>query len=253
MEKFQNKYRIPSARLPYWDYGNVALYFITICTHRQIDYFGKIVVGTQCAATDDDDVDVETQCIASLPQPPPPPSPLPLSATSASATPQTNRIMQLSEIGKIMESEWLKTFELRPDMNLYMGEFVVMPNHFHAIIGIGENIYNTGRRGDCDCGGGDDDCRDAMHCVSTPTATTPTTTATNETINKFGPQSKNLASIVRGFKSSVTVATHKINPKFEWQSRYHDHIIRNDESFNRITNYIIHNPENWQDDKFFQQ
>ena len=47
---------------------------------------------------------------------------------------------------------------------------------------IGENEFNMG-------GGGDG--RDVMHRVST--ATTPT--------NKFGPQSKNLGSIMRGFKS----------------------------------------------------
>ncbi len=42
MEKFQNKYRIPSARLPHWDYGNSAAYFITICTHTMEHYFGEI-------------------------------------------------------------------------------------------------------------------------------------------------------------------------------------------------------------------
>jgi|GEM_PF-1964333 putative transposase len=54
---------------------------------------------------------------------------------------------------------------MRPDMNLQMGEFVVMPNHFYAIIIFGENEFN--RRDD----DGDDDhrcCRDAMHCVPTP-------------------------------------------------------------------------------------
>lgn len=54
-----------------------------------------------------------------------------------------NGKMILSEIGKIAHSEWLKTFEMRPDMNLIRGEFVVMPNHFHAIIGIGKNQYNA--------------------------------------------------------------------------------------------------------------
>ncbi|MGC8803495.1 MAG: transposase [Bacteroidales bacterium] len=143
-----------------------------------------------------------------------------------------NGQMELSEIGKIVESEWLKTFGLRTDMNLIMGAFVVMPNHFHAIVGIGDNEYNTPRRG-----------RDAMHGVSTTVPIVPQ--------NHFGPQSKNLASIVRGFKSSVTVAARKINPAFAWQSRFHDHIIRNHESFQRITQYILNNPTNWQKDNFF--
>ncbi len=83
-----------------------------------------------------------------------------------------NGLMNLSEIGKIAETEWLNTFVLRQDMNLQMGEFQVMPNHFHAIIGIGENKYNTKNIGNENGDNGDDDhrcdeCRDAMHRVST--------------------------------------------------------------------------------------
>jgi REP element-mobilizing transposase RayT len=40
-------------------------------------------------------------------------------------------------IGEIAYNEWFKTPELRPDMNLELGEFVVMPNHIHGIIIIG--------------------------------------------------------------------------------------------------------------------
>ena len=41
-EKYQNKYRIPSARLQNWDYGNNAAYFITICTKERLCFFGEI-------------------------------------------------------------------------------------------------------------------------------------------------------------------------------------------------------------------
>jgi hypothetical protein len=44
-DKFQNKYRIPTARLQNWDYGSDALYFITICTANRECYFGNIVNG----------------------------------------------------------------------------------------------------------------------------------------------------------------------------------------------------------------
>jgi len=189
-EKFQNKYRIPSARLQNWDYGWNAPYFVTICTKNRECYFGDIVNGE----------------------------------------------MLLSEIGKIVKTEWKKTFEIRPDMNLIMGEYIIMPNHFHAIIIIGENKYNAQRN---------THCRDAMHCVSTPKTTT------NDTKNKFGPQSKNLASIIRGFKIGVTKNARKIHADFAWQPRFHDHIIRNNESFQKITDYIANNPLNWQGDKFF--
>ena len=41
-DKFQNKYRISSARLQHWDYGSDALYFVTICTQNREHYFGEI-------------------------------------------------------------------------------------------------------------------------------------------------------------------------------------------------------------------
>jgi len=42
--------------------------------------------------------------------------------------------MILNEIGRLTEIEWAKTIEIRQDMNLELGAFVVMPNHFHAIV-----------------------------------------------------------------------------------------------------------------------
>lgn len=144
-----------------------------------------------------------------------------------------NGEMKLGEIGGIVETEWLKTFEIRPDMNLQMGEYMVMPNHFHAIISIGENEFNMERV---------TQRRDAMHRVST-----------DNNQNNFGPQSKNLASIIRGFKSAVTINARQIRADFAWQPRYYDHIIRNDESFWRISNYIKNNPLKWTDDKFFNR
>ena len=45
MEKFQGKYRIPSARWKDWDYGSVGAYFITICTKDRHPYFGEIMDG----------------------------------------------------------------------------------------------------------------------------------------------------------------------------------------------------------------
>ncbi|MDR2056986.1 MAG: hypothetical protein LBP83_01655 [Dysgonamonadaceae bacterium] len=176
-KKFQNKYRIPSARAQWWDYSNSAAYFVTICTKNQENYFGNVVDGE----------------------------------------------MQLSEIGQIAQSEWEKTTEMRQDMNLQLGEYVVMPNHFHCIIIIAENQYND---------------KNTIQSVSPQ--------------NKFGPQSKNLASIIRGFKIGVTANARKIHADFEWQSRYHDHIIRNIKEFQRIENYIFNNPANWGADKFYR-
>lgn len=206
-ERYLNKYRIASARAPFWDYGWNAAYFVTICTQNRECWFGEIV-------------------------------------SERDALP----CVSLSPIGEIAECEWLKTFEMRPDMNLWMEEYVIMPNHFHAIIGIGENEYNTrGTERGMERGM---ECTDAMHCVST---TDKTATNENQTPkNQFGPQSKNLASIIRGFKIGVTKNARQINPDFAWQPRYHDHIIRNEKSFQRISEYIVNNPRKWQEDKFYK-
>ena len=156
--------------------------------------------------------------------------------------------MVLSGIGGIVKNEWVKTPKIRADMNIILDAFVVMPNHFHAIITIGKNEYNAGRnveRYGYDGVFDNDCCRNAMHRVSTNI-----NNPKNQPKNKFGPQSKNLASIIRGFKSAVTIHARKINPVFVWQSRYYDHIIRDNKSFQRIRNYIINNPKHWDDDKF---
>jgi putative transposase len=41
-DKFQNKYRIPSARASWWDYNKNGAYYVTICTAHRIHYFGDI-------------------------------------------------------------------------------------------------------------------------------------------------------------------------------------------------------------------
>ena len=44
-EKYQNTYRVESARLKGYDYTQEGLYFITICTQNRENYFGEIVNG----------------------------------------------------------------------------------------------------------------------------------------------------------------------------------------------------------------
>ena len=55
------------------------------------------------------------------------------------------------------------------------------------------------------------------------------------------------------FATSCTIKKHArlLNPEFNWQPKFHDHIIRNSESFERIQNYIENNPSNWKEDKFY--
>lgn len=68
--------------------------------------------------------------------------------------------------------------------------------------------------------------------------------------NKFGPQSQNLASIIRGYKTGVKKYATMNNINFTWQPRFHDHIIRNNKSYITIQEYIINNPAKWNDDTY---
>ena len=140
--------------------------------------------------------------------------------------------MQLSEIGFFADKYWLEIPQHFPFVKL--GDFVVMPNHVHGII----IIDKTNDDGDVV------DAQNFAHLQS------PKSSSTKK--NKFGPQSKNLASIIRGYKIGVTKNAKKINPMWQWQSRYYDHIIRDEGSYNRISEYIINNPKKWAADKFYQ-
>lgn len=42
MDKYRNKYRIPSARAQWWNYGWDAAYFVTIVTRNRKCVFGDI-------------------------------------------------------------------------------------------------------------------------------------------------------------------------------------------------------------------
>lgn len=124
--------------------------------------------------------------------------------------------VQLSKLGKISKQCWEEIPMHFPFVKL--DEYIVMPNHIHGII-IMSNPRNV----------------ETQNLVSLQ--------------NKFGPQSKNLASIIRGFKVGVTKIAKKNNINFYWQKGYYDHIIRNDQSLAEIRQYIIDNPKNWKKDK----
>ena len=62
----------------------------------------------------------------------------------------------------------------------------------------------------------------------------------------------NISRVVRWYKGRCTFEIRKIHADFAWQSLFHDHIIKNEESYQKIGDYIISNPENWANDKFFK-
>ena len=66
--------------------------------------------------------------------------------------------------------------------------------------------------------------------------------------------STNLSVVVGQYKAFVTRQVHKIDPKCNvWQASFHDHVIRDQNGYERIWNYIHANPQRWQDDCFYSE
>jgi len=214
MEKFRDKYRIPSARLKNWNYGWDGLYFVTICTAGNHPYFGTVAGGK----------------------------------------------MILSDIGNLAYRFWKEIQDHFPFIEL--DAFVIMPNHVHGIL-----IINL------------PPCTDAIYRVSDPKNDClshprndrfPNPIAANDNNNDYKRDAinrvctgggitgmhnpmlhENLSRIIRWYKGRTAFESHRIDHEFEWHERFYDHIIRSDESFERIREYIELNPRNWDNDKFY--
>jgi putative transposase len=141
-----------------------------------------------------------------------------------------HRIVGLSDAGCIIANEWQKTPNIRPYVTL--DAWIIMPDHFHAIIQIGDddNITNERTPGLNDeraiCF---DDERASYHDAPTRPRLLP----------------DSLGSIIGQFKIITTKHIRKINPLFAWQRNYHEHIIRSEDERFRIRRYIMNNPTQW--------
>ena len=70
--------------------------------------------------------------------------------------------------------------------------------------------------------------------------------------NKFGPLlEKSLSSVINHFKGRVTKYADLHQLPSGWQDLFHDHIVRDENEYVRIFEYITNNPKNWKEDKFF--
>ncbi len=135
-----------------------------------------------------------------------------------------NKEMILNDLGQMAVQSWLDIPKHFPDCSL--DEFIVMPNHVHGIIIINKQ----------------NDAVETQNFASLQ----------HDEIykNKFGPQSRNLSSIIRGYKAGLKKwSTMNNYEHFSWQSRFYDHVIRDEESLFNIQNYIQTNPENWERDR----
>ncbi|HRQ29231.1 MAG TPA: hypothetical protein PLU49_04095 [Saprospiraceae bacterium] len=136
-----------------------------------------------------------------------------------------NGEMILNQYGQIAANEWMKTTEIRS--NVELGELIIMPNHIHGIIrllGRGELHSPDNKLGVCN---------------------TPQRSPDNK-IGEFHSPQRTIGAIVRGYKSAVTrkIGSLRFKEKL-WQSNYYEHIIRNERAYFIISEYIRNNPANW--------
>ena len=150
--------------------------------------------------------------------------------------------MKLNEIGLLANNFWAEIPNHFPFVEL--GNFQIMPNHMHGILIVNALQCNASNNDHFDLNHFDSNQSDTLQCnVSTENK--------NEFLSKISPKPGSISTIIRSYKSVVSKNSRLINPEFQWQSLFHDHIIRNSESFEKIQNYIENNPINWKEDTFY--
>lgn len=146
-------------------------------------------------------------------------------------------VMVLNKAGEIAEKCWLEIPE--HFKNVVLHAFVIMPNHVHGILEIEGAKKEMNEYG-----------------VGALTGAKNFSPVREDIIgNRKSPlpqsPSRTIGSMVRGFKIGVTKwmrqHTDVVNV---WHRNYYDIIIRNEQSYDNISKYIVNNPINWRDDRF---
>jgi putative transposase len=154
-----------------------------------------------------------------------------------------NSKMRLNQFGEIVRVEWLRTALIRENVEIYEGEFVIMPNHLHGIIWILDKE---------DDGGLLTNVRATWQVAPTKGSRIIEVDTQKKTTTLI---SKSLGAIIGQFK---TGSAKRINSLRDcrgvpvWQRNYYEHIIRNKHELEEILRYMKSNPENWERDKEYQ-
>jgi putative transposase len=147
--------------------------------------------------------------------------------------------MALNEWGNITRDEWLKTSIMRP--NVKLDEYIIMPNHFHAIFHI------VPRRGVLNTPQTENSPQTVPQSGRIQSARGRIQYAPTDALRCQSP-SQTVGAIIRGFKSAVTSRVRGLsqNPfAIIWQRNYYEHVIRDEAELNRTRQYILDNPTSW--------
>jgi hypothetical protein len=145
--------------------------------------------------------------------------------------------MHLSEIGRIVEREWLRTPQIR--RNVVLGVHAILPNHIHGILFIQDHSFEMGA---------------ALDPALQKVGASPRDVG--EPSQALRSTAQTLGAIMRGFKGA---STKQINLSRQtigapvWHRNYHDHVIRNDADMQRIWEYIMNNVQRWAEDRFHRE
>ena len=156
----------------------------------------------------------------------------------------SDREMRLSKMGMVADECMRDVHNHFPHVDVPL--YVIMPDHVHAIFVINAHVETQNIESQND---------DIMKKTETQNFASQnndimkkTETQNFASLQKFGPQSRNLASVVRGFKIGVKKYATENNIPFAWQTRFYDRIIRNQDEMDRVAKYIDNNVANWQSD-----
>ncbi len=135
--------------------------------------------------------------------------------------------MRLNALGRIVEESW----RALPShfSNIRLAAHVFMPNHLHGIVSIQDPVWRGAQMTGSDA-------------LVYPSGA-----------RRFGAAVRNsIPIIVRSFKSAVSKKARAVlrKPLFQvWQRGYHEHIIRNQDDFEKTCEYIRLNPIRWNFDE----
>lgn len=152
-------------------------------------------------------------------------------------------LVELFGSGKMVEKYWWEL--LNKFDNIKLHDYIVMPNHFHGIIEIINCIKCRG--GPCVSPFYNENKIDRVNTRFTPTWW------------KFEYCKNSISWIIQYFKSITTNEyiknvkdnNRKFFNKKLWQRNFYEHIIRNEESYFKIADYINNNGVKWNEDKFY--